>query len=36
VRRLAPVLATTNLLAAVAPCASAVGRRALHTEEGGG
>jgi hypothetical protein len=36
VRRLAPVLATTNLLAAVAPCASVVGRRAMRSEEGGG
>jgi hypothetical protein len=35
VRRLAPVLAATHLLAAVAPCASAVGRR-VHSEEGGG
>jgi hypothetical protein len=35
VRRLAPVLATTNLLAAFVPCASAVGRRAMRSEEGG-
>lgn len=35
VRRLAPVLATTHLLAAVAPSASALGRRPLGNEEGG-
>ena len=35
VRRLAPALAATHLLAAVDPCASAVGRR-VHSEEGGG
>lgn len=31
--RLAPVLAATHLLAAVVPCASAVGRRALTSSE---